>query len=281
MLYWLIPIILIIISTIALVVLVIRKIPQLRVIDVESTAEEKLKQMKETLIMERVRRLTGGKLGGVSKKAGSGMKVISKMGRRTVQKLTALERHYQDLKKQTGEGVHATDPDVVKRMLSQASDLVREERFGEAENKYIEIISHNPKSIPAYEDLGRLYIKMKQYNQAKEAFNFILKIKDQDASVSTSLGEIALLENNPKLALEYFEKAVVKRPANPRYLDFMIEAALLAGQVEPARRGIDQLRKVNPENQKIEEFEERFIKLDVAPKEKVESNTAESLQDEE
>jgi hypothetical protein len=44
-------------------------------------------------------------------------------------------------------------------------------------------------------------------------------------------------------------------------LDYYIEAALQAGSLKDAREGMTKLREVNPENKKLEEFQERFDDL--------------------
>ncbi|MBU0531604.1 MAG: tetratricopeptide repeat protein [Candidatus Uhrbacteria bacterium] len=264
MLWWLLPLIILAASLIVLIVIAVRKIPQLRVINVEETLEEKIKKTKENLILERFKRLQKSKFGRVTGGVGSLFNQTRRLGRKTVHRLKDLEHYYQELK-ETSEGAHATDPEKIKRMMDEALELMKADKLQAAEKKYVEVISHNPKFVDAYEDLGRLYIKMKKPEQAKETLNFILSLNPEDASVLTSLGEIALVEEDPVLALEYFEKAVQKRPGNPKYLDFLIEASLQAEEVEPARRGIDQLKKVNPENKKIDEFESRFGKLSVTP----------------
>jgi tetratricopeptide (TPR) repeat protein len=268
MLFWLIPLFLIVLSVIVLAIIIARKIPQLRVTNIEDTVKTKTKRIKEAIIVERLKRLRGTKLEHLYKQGENVAANAMKFGRRSVQKLKALEQYYQELKEAPSGGNGGADAPAVDRMMKDAAELIREEKFGAAEKKYVEIISHDSKNVRAYEELGRLYIRTKKPEQARETFDFILSFKPDDASVTASLGEIALAEDDLKTALGYFERAVTKRPNNPKYLDFFIDTALRLEEIEPARRGIDQLRAANPENKKLEDFEQKIKDISVTPKSK-------------
>lgn len=259
MLWWLIPTIFIVISLIMMAMIVLKKIPQLRVIDVNAIPKEKTRQMKERLILNRFERVGSEKLGGVGKVAHGAVKGASKVGRRAVQRLYALEQYYQKLKK-AEEGV---DEDALKRLLKEADELIRDGEYIQAEKRYIEIINHHPTNISAYEGLGNLYVRDKQYEQARETLQFTLRLSPEDASVHMSLAELELALGNTSSAVEYLRKAVEKRKTNPKYLDIYIEASLSAKKIEDAERGIALLKEANPENQKIAQFEERLKALAV------------------
>ncbi|MBU0645945.1 tetratricopeptide repeat protein [Patescibacteria group bacterium] len=256
-LWWLIPVIIIVLSLGVIIVVFWEKLPQLRKLDVESIPKEQMRQMKEKLIMQRLDRMRSNKLGGVGKAAGVAVKGVSKLGRRAVQRLYALEQYYQKVKQETdGEGT--TDPETVKRLLNEAEELVRAEEYIPAEKKYIEVISHHPKNVAAYEGLGNLYLEIKSYDQARETFLFTLRIAPDDASVNMSMAELETDLKNHAKACEFAKKAVDKRPGNPKYLDMYIESALAAKLFAEADQGIELLEQVNPENQKIGDFKERL-----------------------
>jgi len=258
MLAWLIPLILLVIGLFAVLFSLWRKIPQLRVIDIASIPTERVKKVKEDIIMQRFQRMGSEKLGGVAK-AGFGVWTgVSKAGRRAVQRLYKLEQYYQKLKHAPTEGVHAIDPDTVKRMLDEAEALVREDEFIPAEKRYIEVISHHPKMVEAYEGLGNLYLKNKQYAQARETLGFTLRLSPNDASVHMSLADLEASERNLKKAVEHLRESVRIRPNNPKYLDTYIETAFEAGMLEDANKGVARMKEANPENQKIAEWEGRL-----------------------
>jgi tetratricopeptide (TPR) repeat protein len=253
-----ISIILLVSALAAILIVVARKVPQLRMIDVESIPRERVKKIKEQIILQKFERVGAEKLGSMAKAARQGVTVASKIGRRAVQKLYALEQYYQKLKHAASEGGHAIDPETVKRLLDEAEELVSQEEYIPAEKRYIEIISHNPKHVKAYEGLGNLYLANKQFAQARETLQFTLRLSPDDPSVYMSLAEVEEGEGNQRKATEYYRKVVELRPSNPKFLDRYIESAFASGMLDDARRGVGLLKEANPENQKISEFEERL-----------------------
>ena len=258
---WIVPIIVAVASLIVIVFVLAKKIPQLRVIDVKSIPEERTRELKERIIMEKLSRAGRGKIRGIAKIFSAIGKSASKSGRRAVQKLYAIEQYYQKLNRAATEGQHAYSLETIKQITTEAETLVKQEEYIPAEKIYIDIISHNPKSVDAYEGLGNLYLKKGEYDQARETLKFTLRLSPNDASVHVSLAELETKLDNNKQALESLRKAVGKRSKNPKYLDLYIESALVSGSLKDARSGIQLLKRVNPENQKIQEFEGRFMKL--------------------
>lgn len=248
-------------SVLTIGIILWRKIPQLRALNVDALPEVRTKQVKEAIIMQRFERLALERFSGFFKKGQTAGKFLSRLGRRLVQRLYALEKYYQKLQRGLHEGPHATDPGAIRRLMEEAADLTRKEEYFEAEKRYIEIISHNPKEVKAYEELGNLYLLDRQLLQARETLAFATKLAPEDASVQVSLGELEMKEGNTEAALKYFTKAIELRPHNPRYLDYFVESALATKNTSEAARGIALLRSVNPENKKLENFEERLAAL--------------------
>ena len=237
---------------------ILRKVPQVRSIDVSSIPTERMRRLKEQIILQKFERVGAEKLGTVTKAARQGVTVASKVGRRAVQRLYAMEQYYQKLKRTPPDGSHAVDLETIKRLLAEAEGLVRQEEYIPAEKRYIEIISHNPKHVKAYEGLGNLYLWNKQYAQARETLLFTLRISPNDASVYVSLAEVELAEENLKKALEYLRRCVELRPSNPKFIDRYVETAFASKELGDAKKGIMLLKNANPENQKIKEFEDRL-----------------------
>lgn len=257
---WLIYL-LVIIPLCVIVFIVYKAIPRLRIIDVLSILKERERKVKENIIFSKIQRTGGVKVKRLAGVFSELILIISKYGRRTVQKLYRLEQYYQKLKRSAQDGSLSYSDETIRQRLDVASELIRQSEFIPAEKIYIDIISHNPRSVISYEALGNMYIKSEQYEQARETLMFALRLSPDDASVNVSIAEIEMKLGNAKSALPYFKKAVEKRPKNPRYLDYYIESALRAGSLKDARLGITTLKDVNPENQKITELEERFSKL--------------------
>lgn len=255
---WIIPLILIALGTISVVLLLVKKMPQLRVINVDSIPKERTRKIKEQIILQKFQRASGEKLKGVSAIAVMIGRTVSRSGRRVVQRLYSLEQYYQKVKRSASEGQHAYDAEVIHRLVEEAETLRQKDELIPAEKIFIDIISHNPKSVDAYEGLGNLYLANNQFDQARETLQFSLRLAPNDASVLVSLAQLEMKLDQPKSALVHLKKAIQKRPKNPKYLDLFIEVSLKAGSLKDVQEGIKRLKEVNPGNQKIQDFEERF-----------------------
>lgn len=252
------PLAVVVLGLLAVGTVFLRHWRQITGLDVDTIKEERTKRLKERIILERFGRFGTEKLGGIGKAFFAAGSFASKMGRRLVQRLYKLEQYYQRVKHPSTVSVDAV---AVKRLLEQAADFVRQDETIQAEKLYIQVIGHHPKNVDAYEGLGNLYLKNKQYDQARETLRFALRLQAENASVLMSLGQLESQQDHRKEALESLRKAVTIRPKNPKYLDAYVEAALAAKSAEEAKKGIDLLREVNPENQKLSEFEARVETL--------------------
>ena len=246
---------------VALVFFIVKKISLLKSIDTGIIQGEREKDVKNRILKERLARIQSKKLSGVGKVARKAGGEVSRQGRRAVQRLYKLEQYYQKLKKQTNPETDQLSKDVIKRLMEEAEELIRQDEFIPAEKKYIEIISHNPKAVEAYEGLGNMYLKNKQYEQARETLKFTSRLDEEDASVQMSLAELEMAADQIEVALPYARRAVELRERNPKYLDIYTTISFKAKEKKDMRKGIDLLKDVNPENQKIEEFERQYQEL--------------------
>ena len=278
MLTWILLIIMLL-SLLGIGFVFVRKIPQLRVIDISSLPKERERQVKEQLILSKLQRTGGAKILRVARVSSGVVTLLSKYGRRAVQKLYRIEQYYQKLKHASEEGMHSYSEETIRQRLESAMELIRQEEYIPAEKIFIDIISHNPKNVQGYESLGNMYLTSGQLDQARETLMFALRLASDDASVNSSLAELELKLGNPRLALSYLQKAVEKRPKNPRYLDYYIDVSLQVGALKEARKGLQVLKEVNPENKKIEEFEARFAQKKSEYVSKTSGNPSEPSQD--
>ena len=237
-----------------LIVIALRKAPQLSIVDPLSSREAKTREKKRAILEERMTRQVEEKTRAAWKGLRPVVKALQDGFRRLAGKLTALERRYVERQR---KGV--IDAAELRHMIDEARDMIAAERYDVAEKTLIGVVSHDPKNAAAYELLGRMYIEQKQYAEAKEALEFLLKISPKDASVLAALGEVFEAQGDVGKAFEYYGKAKDVSPNNPKYLDFFIGAAIEARDFLEAQRAVDHLREVNPENQKIPEFEEKIV----------------------
>lgn len=252
-------IILLVVSLGVIVVLGIRKLPQIRVVDPSSSKEAKSKELKYAILKKRLERIGSERTENLRRQLSPIAQKAQDAFRRMAGKLTALERSYAERQKGGIEKAH--DPEILRQLVREAEKMMEEERYDIAEKKLIEVVSHDPKNVTAYEHLGRLYFKNKDYTAARETFSFLLRLSPRDASVNASLGEVAEAEGKASDALRYYKEALDISPHNPKYLDFYIDTAIMNGDVHESMNALEHLREVNPENQKITEFEERIEEI--------------------
>ena len=232
-----------------------KKAPQLSIVDPMSSKEARTREKKNALLEERMMRQVEEK--GKNFWKASILPVAKKIQegfQRLAGKLTALERRYVE-RQRAGK----IDTAELQRMTGEAKKSISLGKYEAAEQELVEVLSHDPKNVQAYETLGRMYLSQGQHAEAKEALEFLVKLAPKDASVLAALGEVFDAEGDMKTAYGFYEKAKTISPNNPKYLDFFITAAFEIGEVAEAKKSLDHLREVNPDNQKITEFEEKLI----------------------
>lgn len=182
-----------------------------------------------------------------------GGKFVQDGFRRFAGRLTALERRMQEKKKRQE---HSVNPEALGEQIKEAKRFLDERKFDLAEKKLISIIGIDSRSVAAYELLGKLYIEQRNYELAEETLRFLVKLAPEDASVNAYLGEVLEVQGKLQEAFEQYKKAINLSSKNPKYLDFYISSAIKLEKIEEGREGLAKLRAVNPENSKIEQFEE-------------------------
>ena len=262
MAFWLIPLIIMSVSLLTILGVLLRNSSRLRVVNVDSVPAERSKRVKERLITEHFTRSQAERWHRIAQAVQSAWKFLSRFARRAVQRLNRLEQHYQKLKNVSADVSEAKDPELLKKLFDEAEELVRKGEPLEAEKRYIEVISHSPKYVEAYEGLGNLYMAGRQFAQARETLEFALRLKAENASVLMSLAELETAQGFLEKALAHMRKATEIRPKNPKYLDAYLEAALAVDAVSDVKKGLKRLKEGNPENQKIPSFEERLKQLE-------------------
>lgn len=75
-------------------------------------------------------------------------------------------------------------------LLNKALEAQKNNNLSKAEKVYIEIIKQDPKNIEAYSALGNLYLRQKNFSDAKESFKQILKLKPEDREAKFQLSKL-------------------------------------------------------------------------------------------
>lgn len=244
-------------SLIGIGVIVIRKLPQLSIVEVESVKEKREARIKQDILINRLKRLRAE---GLIKLVKTIMPVVAPWGKKIkdnflkiYQKILDLERKYKKGKSVVKEEA----PSEVDDILAEAENLKRQENLKEAENLYLEAIKLDYKNVSSYEGLGDLYLKRREYKEAKEIFEHILKLEPERPDIFLVLAESFVGLGDGEGAIESLEKALEIEPNNPKYLDFLIEIGIMSKNYRISKNALERLKEVNPENQKIKDFEVR------------------------
>jgi tetratricopeptide (TPR) repeat protein len=289
--YNIIPLLLILISLSVIIVIIIKKFTVLANLDVEDIPAEKEAKFKERIISNRLKRNIikwSSKLGRFIVPI---FNSISNFLKLNLYKLYQIKDNYK-----TKTDIESVDLEQkIEQSFIQAEEFKKHGELDSAENKYIEIIGLDSKNLKAFKELGRLYYEKKQYQEAKQTYEHILKLKKDDEDIYENLANIAkangnldeardeylksikLNEQNAQtyysLALVYqamgkwtetvrnLKKALKIEPANPRYLDTMLEISIIIKDKAMALGAYQKLFATNPENNKLAEFKKQIDEL--------------------
>lgn len=295
----LIPLILIFLSLGALAVLVVRKFPQLVLLDVANFPEVKERAKKEVFLRKRVE--------GRVKSNGVQWHVYFKPFIKLTKEWQLIFRTYVGKVERraiafTRKRIKAEAPEEKVKKRQQARSRIQDAvsaaeagDFNTAEHRYLAAVKADPKNKEAYRGLAEVYRKQGQLAEAKETYQFVLHLDSHDEEALTKLAEIAESEGKLEQAVEYYQQLVlindsiatrfaklfdllyqlgqydialeaVKQalsvePENPKYLDNLIEVSILVGDKITAEEGYRQLRMVNPDNQKLASFRQRIEEM--------------------
>lgn len=263
--YNIIPIIIIIASLAAIVAILVRKVPNVSVLDVDQLPEEKQLQVKKTLIrnkLERVLEKAGSKITEKMRKWWGNF--LSKRLGAVRNKMLAFEAKYH----QTHKKMFSSSSDDIAALLEEARALKDREDLTGAEKKYIEVIEISPQDLASYRGLADVYLMQGNCDEARETLEHVLKLVSRDKQKRLSSDYINLglacreLKNYPK-ACTSFKQALSLEPRNPRILDLLCETSIMIKDKKIAKEAWKRLRKVNPDNQKLGELREKIEGLEV------------------
>lgn len=295
----LIPFILILLSLGVMIGVVVRKFPQLSLLDVDSIPEVKMEKQKDVYLRRRAQENVKKTAEMTQQMMTPIVKLWKKLQlsfRKYVGKVknTVIE-HEQKKKEERYENPQEKRLDV-EALLGEAARHVEEENFEKAEAKFIASIRLDSKNEEAYLGLGSLYLVQGQYEESEESLQFLYKINPNNNKCLSKLAELYEEKGDKAKAVDFYQKsllvddsqsklfikiadllldlgekdtalesarqAVKAEPENPRYLDKMVEISVLCSNKKLADEAYQKLRMVNPDNQKLPDFKVRIDALE-------------------
>lgn len=252
-----------------IIVILFRKFPDIVTIDIHQIPKERQIQVKHRLIEDRIERKMILLRDKIRKFFSPLEKFLRDFFIKLKDKILILEEKYR----QKSNLLIQKEPEKlqqrIRTLMAEGRELEQNDNLIEAERRYIEIINLDKKNLFAYKTLGKIYLEKKDYEHAKEIFKHILKIisrkrpllpeeMDRAAETHLELGSIYKILGKNKKALSNFKKAVDLKPNDPKALDALIEMSIIIKDKRLATQVLKELKEVNPENEKIEEFEKRI-----------------------
>ncbi|MFH1233943.1 MAG: tetratricopeptide repeat protein [Patescibacteria group bacterium] len=288
--YNIIPLFLILISLIIVIVIVFKKFSTLAILDIENIPAEKEAKFKERIIGAKLKRNVIKWWSQFTRLIGPVAVGLGNLFNLLYKKLQRLKDNYQKPELSSDDSISKVD-----KLFNEASDFKKQDDLTTAEKKYIEIVGLDSKNIRAFKELGHLYFEQKNFEEAKQTFEHVLKLKQDDEDTYDNLAQIAkesgnlgqakddyikslkinkqnaqtfynlalvyqAMGNLPK-AIDSLKKALKIEPNHPRYLDIMIELSIIIEDKILALDSYDKLVSVNPENKKIELFKKQINEL--------------------
>ncbi len=298
MLFDIIPVLLIFVAVVIIAAIVLRRLPDISTLKIETIAEAQTAAAKRQLLAQRLGRKITSAATALWQRTSSERATIGAKAQTYYNQLLEWEKKTKAAKK-----VEVPLGDRAVTTLLADAERARGQDRDEAEAMYLEVIRMDHRNAPAYYGLGLYYAAHNQREEAKQALAYAARIDKKNPEVFLALGRInteaghysEALEAFAKAAaldpanIEYpigvgdaamatedyeqaataFEAAVALEPANPRCLDRLLEASILLGNKRLASATLKRLSEVNPENQKLLEFQKRILGISSRTKVKV------------
>ncbi|MBU1132256.1 tetratricopeptide repeat protein [Patescibacteria group bacterium] len=269
---------------IIIIALFIRKIPRLRTLDVDTVPEAQAAKVRDRILLDRMLRKTTAGKEIVKNKTIPIFAILKNAILKVFKKIYEMEKSFE---KHSSGGSGLSDAELnnkIKHLLDEAKQLIKNENIADAEKILIEIISLDHKNVDAYKMLAQVYLNEKEYKQAIQTFQFILKVemknsktivkKDESgkekksitnalelAILYTDIGTIYQKMGKNDQSLINYKKALDLEPNNPKHLDQIIEISIMLKNKEMAAEMLSRLAGVNPENQKLKEWQDKINDL--------------------
>ena len=223
MFFNIIPFILIILCLVCIMVIIVRKFPQLTSLDVGTLPKVQQAEVKKQLELKRFWRAMAH-AGVWLKTASSPLKNVWKIGQNAFRAHVArLQEKYEKIAEETSIR-HASvksgalgstrvvevsvHPEKIDEWISKAEDHLDRRELKDAEQCFIEALKLDEKNVEAYRGLGRVYLDLERYKEAVAIFKFLLKLAPRDDRAFNRLAMAYMGQSKYEDAAKALEKAV-------------------------------------------------------------------------
>lgn len=284
-------IVLIIISLGVIGFIIFKKLPQLKMVEPDEVVDYREKRIKNKILEKKIQRDFNSFLLRVKKIFGPVVNFIFSLMKKGYANLYKIEERYRAKLVKTHFDDKISKESETLQHIEKAKGFLEEKAFDKAEVEYIEALKLDVHNLDIYKQLADLYFQIKDYDKAKETYEYIIKVKEDDyvysklGDISKNKGDlnqavnnysksVSIDSNNPmhyynlakiNLKMELIEdakknidKALNIEPENPKFLDFLLDLSIIMKDKDLANKTLLKLKEVNPDNNKILEVKERI-----------------------
>ncbi len=296
--YTVIPLIFILLGAAVAAVIIIRKFPQLSNLDIENLPAEREARKKREIIARRIEAQGSRIKKAWAKRLQPMLAILRKLQLRFrvyVGRIEKLLHHEERVRRKLAVPTDENKEQKILNIIQEGEVELKNEHLEQAEEFFIAAIKLDPKSVAAYRGLADTYLAKGSLDEARETYLFLLQLSPGNDSVMVKIADIAeqkgdldkaisfyqqaavindslssrfyhlaellLRVEQPEVAKEAILQAVELEPRNPKYLDLLIKIMILCGDKDLALQAYQELRLVNPNNQKLADFHERINAL--------------------
>ena len=278
-----------------------RRWTDLRLLDPLTIKEERHRLKREEMIRKRFERMRSERSQPLRRFSRSIARSFDSLYESLSQRLQAMEDAYGSGAKSPFSTIAPTTQERIKALLLEARSFVRDIKWSEAEKRFLEVLALDPHNVEAYKGLGTIYLKQKIYQQARDTFMFIVKMKKADDATYAALAEIEEAAGNQHEAELYRLQAVelggkqacrhaeladfylgnqdllkawspVKRatelePNSAKYAEQALEIAVLLGDATEARNRYQRFRLLSDDRSRFQYWREKVEALEASVRE--------------
>jgi tetratricopeptide (TPR) repeat protein len=258
------------ICLVIILAILFKKFPVLAILDINNIPGDKEAKFKEKIIKQRMER-------DFSKVGGSIAKVFLFINNRFSNFLDSAKNQLKKVKMNYKINKKISWPErlkMIKELFVEIESHLKKENFKEAEDGLVEIISMDAKNLKAFLKLADLYDNQKKWAEARQTYEYALKLARKHKDDESIMGDLNLSEiywslslvdrelADLEAALENIHEALDLEPNNPRYLDLILDLSIMRKDKEMALNYLEKLAEVNPENNKLADLSEKIDALD-------------------
>lgn len=264
-----ISLILIGLCLVIILAIILKKFPALAILDINNMPGEKEAKFKDQIIKQKVER-------DLAKVGGRVARAWLLLSRKVSNFLESSQAQLKKIKlsyKSSARIPQVEKQKMIKDLFIAYADLLKKENYNGAEEKLVEIVSLDQKNINAFFKLGSLYDEQKKWSEARQTYEYALKLARQYQDDETIMADLTIQEiyfslawveresDDLDAALENIREALELEPNSPRYLDLILDLSIIKKDKELAVASLEKLASVNPENNKLSDWQEKIDNL--------------------